>query len=121
MQLPTSLRESMVEELDDYIEGLGSDPNPESIVAYVIELLEIWADEEGFDDIKGELEDNGALDDPLPDTLEEEISSNEEFEFTGEEVVSLLETICEIEWEDDEDDEEDDDDDEEDDDLDDEL
>jgi hypothetical protein len=40
------------------------------------------------------------------------MSSNDEFEYTGEELVSLLERICGIEWEsstDDDDDDEDDD------------
>ena len=41
------------------------------------------------------------------------MSSNDEFEYTGEEIISLLERLCEIEWVESEDDEEDDDDEEE--------
>lgn len=115
VQLPYTLRESLVEELDEYIEGFGSDPEPEALVAYVIELLETFADEEGWDDLKTDLEESGALDESLADALEAEITSNDEFEYTGEEVVSLLESLCEIEWDEEDEDEDDLDDDEEDD------
>lgn len=114
MQLPTSLRESLVEEIDEYLEAFSSDPEPEATVTFVIELLEAWADEEGYDDLLIELEESGALDEPLADALESEISSNDEFEFTGEEIVSLLETLCAIEWDEDDDDGEDEDEDEDD-------
>lgn len=106
MQLPQSLRESLVEEIDEYLDGFASEPNPETLVAYLIELLEVWADEEGYDDLLAELEESGSLDEPLGEAIEAEIESNDEFEFTGEELVSLLETLCEIDFaEDDEDDE----------------
>lgn len=116
MQLPTSLRESLVEELDEYLEAFASEPDPEAVAAFVIELLEAWADEAGEDDLLTDLEESGALDEPLAERLESEVSSNDEFEFTGEELVSLLEKLCAIEWDEDDDDDEDED---EDDDLDD--
>ncbi len=112
MQLPNTLRENLVEELDEYLEALGSDPDPEAAAAYVIELLEAFADEEGYDDLLIELAESGELDEPLGESLEQEMSSNDEFEFTGEELVVLLEKMCAIEWEDDEDDEDDEDEDE---------
>ena len=99
MQLPYSLRDSLVEELEKYLEAVSASPDTEAVVAYVIELLETFGEDSGFDDIVGLLEDSGAIDGSLPDNLEEEMSSNDEFEFTGEEVVSLVERICEIEWE----------------------
>ena len=107
------LRESVIAgEHDDWLD------EPESLVAYVVELLEVFADEVGLDDLTTELEESGALEEPLADAFESEISSNEEFEFTGEEVVSLLERLCEIEFGDDDDDDDDDEDEDEDDDLD---
>jgi len=39
------------------------------------------------------------------------MASNDEFEFTGEEIASLLERMCNIEWTDDDDFDDDDDDD----------
>lgn len=110
MQLPYSIRESLVDEMDEYLESYGSTPDPEAVAAYIIELLEGHAEEEGVDDVVVELEESGSLDEPLQDVLEQEMSSNDEFEYTGEEVVSLLERTCDIEWtasDDDDDDDED--------------
>lgn len=99
MQLPFSIRENLVDEMDEYLESYGSDPDPEAVATYIIELLEAHADDLGIDDMIVDLEESGALDEPLQDVLESEMSSNDEFEYTGEEVVSLLERTCVIEWE----------------------
>lgn len=100
MQLPNTLRDLLVNELDKYLEAFGSDPDAETVASYVIEVIEGWADEQGFDEIISDLEESGALDDGFAETLENEMASNDEFEFTGEEISSLLERMCEIEWED---------------------
>ena len=113
MQLPYNMRDSLVEDLDEYLEAVSASPDTEAIVGYVIELLESYAEEEGVDDVVAQLEEEAGLDGTLTETLEEEMNSNDEFEFTGEEIVSLLERICDIEWESDEDDEDEDDEDEE--------
>ncbi len=116
MQLPISIRDSLVDDLDEMLDAYSTDPDTEAVVTYLLEQLEILADEEGMEDILIELEEHAALEASLSETLEAEMSSNDEFEFTGEEVVSLLERICDIEWEDGEDDEWGDDDEEDDDD-----
>jgi len=108
VELPQSERENLVEELDEYLEAVSS-PEAEAVVRYVIELLETVADEIGIDDIVLTLEDEGALDDSLASALEAEMESNAEFEYTGEEIVSLLERLCSIEWGDEDEDEDDDD------------
>lgn len=104
--LPQSLRDSLVVELDAYLEAFGSDPDPEAASAFVVEHLETFADERGYDDLIGALEDGGSLDGTLAEVLEGEMASNDEFEFTGEEIASLLERVCVIEWGDDETDDE---------------
>ena len=119
MQLPNSMRDHRVDDLDEYLEAVSASPDTEAIAAYVIELLETYAEDAGIDDIVAALEEETALDGTLVETLEEEMSSNDEFEYTGEEIVSLVERICEIEWvecedgDDDDDDDDDEDDDEE--------
>lgn len=103
VHLPESLRETLVEELDEYLEAFSADPDAEAVVNYVVELLESFADEEGFDDLLIDLEEEGELDGPFVEVLESEMTSNDEFEFTGEEIASLLEKLCGIEWEPDDD------------------
>jgi len=110
VELPQSVRENMVEELDEYLEAIAT-PEAEALTRFVVELLEAAADEYGIDDIVGSLEDDGALDDSLATVLEDEMESNDEFEYTGEEIASLLERLCDIEWTDDGDFDDDDDDD----------
>lgn len=101
MQLDSEFRENLVDELDSMLEAYGDSPDHEAIANFIIEHLELYADEYGVDDIITTLEADGALEAPLRDVLEDELSSNDELEITGEEVVSLLERLCSIEWSDD--------------------
>lgn len=101
MELPQYLRDNLVEELDTFLSAFSSNPDAEAVAHFVIELLETFADDHEMVDIVGELEDENSLDGGLAEVLEGEMSSNDEFEYTGEEVVSLLETLCDIEWADD--------------------
>jgi hypothetical protein len=98
VQLPNSMRDHMVDDLDEYLDAVSASPDTEAIASYVIELLETYAENNGIDDVLASLEEAAALDGTLSETLEEEMSSNDEFEYTGEEIVSLLERLCEIEW-----------------------
>jgi len=113
--LPFSIRDQLVEDIDEYLEAVSASPDIEAVVNYVIELFETYAEDEGIDDVVSTLEEEGQVDGSLSEALEEEMGSNDEFEFTGEEVVSLVEKICTLEWgadaesSDDDDDEDDED------------
>ena len=98
MQLPNTMRDKMVEDLDEYLEAVSASPDTEAIASYVIELLETYAEDAGIDEVVAALEEEATLDGTLIETIEEEMSSNDEFEYTGEEITSLLERLCEIEW-----------------------
>ncbi len=114
MMLPTSIREELIEALEEFLGNLPDDPDAELVAGFIIEQLEIAADERGIEDIVVALEESGGLDGSLSDALEEEMASNDDFEFTEEECVSLLERLCDIEWDEEEDEEDEDDDDEDD-------
>jgi hypothetical protein len=101
------VRESLVTDLDEFLEAFSTEPDPEQVATYVIEQLETYADDSGIDDIVPALEEEGELEGSLQEVLESEMASNDEFEFTGEEVVSLLERLCGIEWDQDSDDDDD--------------
>jgi len=121
VELPQSVRDNMIEELDEYLDAIAT-PDPEALTAFVVELLEAAGEELVIDDIIGQLEEDGALEDSFSATVEEEMRSNDAFLYTGEEIASLLERLCDIEWsegvdDDDFDDEFDDDDDDDFDDL----
>mgnify|MGYP007060376758 CR=1 FL=1 len=103
MLLPQSIRDALITDLEEYLGNLPDDPDPEMVAAFMIEQLEIYADERGIEDIIVALEESGSLDSSLQDTLESEMASNDDFEFTEEECVSLLESLCDIEWMEDDD------------------
>lgn len=114
MQLPNSLRESLVNELEVYLGSVG-DPEAEKVSEFMVEQLELYADESGRDELLSDLEDSGGLDGSLKESLESEMASNDDFEFTEEECVSLLESLCEVEWDEEEEEEDEDEDDDDDD------
>lgn len=116
MQLPHEMRDTLVEQLDEYFDAHTGSPDGEVVAAYVIELIGTVAEEMKVDDgdeLILKLEASGELEASLLELLEEEFESNDEFEYTGEEIVSVVEKVCEVEWttkdEDDADDEKDDD------------
>ncbi len=114
IQLPHEMRDTLVEQLDEYLDAQTGSPDPETVAAYVIEQIGTAAEEMKIDDcdeIILKLESSGELEASLLELLEEEFESNDEFEFTGEEVVSLLEKLCDLEWAAGDDDDIDDDDD----------
>jgi len=115
VQFPTSIRDQLVEELENFLDAVAT-VDPEQVIDYLIEQIEIIGDDQGWDDIVSDMEEEGALDGSLKESLEAEVGSDDSFEFTGEEVVSVLERLVGIEWEYDDDDEDDEDDDDEDDD-----
>ena len=111
VEFPSSLRDLLVKKLDNYLDAFGGEPDPEAVTTFTIELLELFADERGLEDIVASLEEAGSLEGPLQETLEDELASNDELEVTGEELVCLLERLCDLEWQDHEDESADEDDD----------
>lgn len=117
MQLPHEMRDTLVEQLDEYFDAQGGSLDGEVVAAYVIELIGTVAEELKIDDgdeIILKLESSGEMEASLLELLEEEFESNDEFEYTGEEIVSLVEKVCEVEWTTKEDADDDDDEDEDD-------
>lgn len=97
MQLPTSLRDAILDTIDTYVDTV-SEADTEMVVEYVIEQIELAADELDYDDLIGTMEDEGGLDGSLAEALTETFETAAEFVFTGEEVVSSLEELLTIEW-----------------------
>jgi hypothetical protein len=117
MQLPHEMRDALVEQLDEYFDAQSGSPDGEIIAGYIIELIGSVAEELKVDDgdeIILKLESSGEMEASLLELLEEEFESNDEFEYTGEEIVSLIEKVCDVEWTTKEDAEDDDDEDEDD-------
>lgn len=102
--LPQSIRDALINDLEEFLANLPDHPDAEMVASFIIEQLETYADEKGIEDIIVGLEESGSLDVSLQEALEEEMSSNDDFSFTEEECIGLLETVCDIEWMEDEED-----------------
>ena len=100
LNLPKSLRESLVDDFETFLDG--AEPDGEGVASYLIQQLEMWADEANFDDLVNKLEESGALESSLSDFIEEELGSNNELVMTAEEIVGVFEQMCIVEWVDDE-------------------
>jgi len=98
--LPASLREDLLEQLEQYIDALGEAPTGEAVAGFVVEYLETAAEELDIPDIIGDLEDAGALDGALLEVLGEEIDSADDFVFSAEDVLQVFERLCEVDWDD---------------------
>lgn len=101
MQLPTDLREALVDSLDDFLDAFAGDADPEVLTNFIVEQLELYADDVGLDDIIGQLEQSGPTEFTFTEFLETELQSNDELAQTGEELISLLERAYAIEWDED--------------------
>ena len=103
MELPNTVREKLVMSIDEYIETVNEDPDAGSLAEYVIAALTNLAEEAGVEDAEDlilNIEEAAALDENLQDTLEYEFANNDEIGLTGEEIVSLIDKVAGIEWED---------------------
>jgi len=113
MQLPHELRDTVVEQLDEYLESQNGTPDAEAVAAFVVDLLSTAAEDlkiDDADDIVLKLETSGELEASLLELLEEHFESSEDMEFTAEDILALIEKVCDVEWttKDDEDAEEED-------------
>ena len=101
IDLPQEMRDMLVEQLDEYFEGLEEEMDPEEIASYVVDLLQEAAQEcevEQADDIVGLLESSGDLEASLLDMLSEHLENQDLDLISADEVVGVVEKLCEIEW-----------------------
>ena len=101
IQLPHEMRDTVVEQLDEYLEAQHGTPDAESVAAYVVEALGTVAEELKLgdaDEFVIRLETSGELEASLQEMLEEELERDDELEFSGEEIVGMVEKVCDIEW-----------------------
>jgi hypothetical protein len=115
IQLPNEMRQTLIEQMDEYIDSLPGTPDAETVAEAVLEIIETVAEEMKVDeaeDIIAKLETSGELEATLLEVLENEFDGDEDFDFTGTDIVRMLEKVCDVEWSatDDSDDEDEDED-----------
>ncbi len=101
LELPGSMRALLVEHLEEYCENLDDTSDTDAIAEAIVEVIEATGQEAtGVDaeEIVSQLEASGELDATLIEVLDDVFSRNPDFDYTAEEIVGLLEKLCEIEW-----------------------
>ncbi len=102
IDLPQEYQVLLIEQLEVYLEGAADEADAETVVHDLLELLQRVADKNDITvpggDIVAYLESEGELDDGLFDLLLEELEEEDLEDFTGEDVLTLIEKIFEINW-----------------------
>ncbi len=102
IDLPQEYRDLLEEQLDEYLEGAEDKDDAASMVQDIVELLQTAAVECEVDvqggDVVAYLETESELEDGLFDLLLEELEEEDLEDFTGEDLITLIEKIVEIEW-----------------------
>ena len=74
MLLPESLRDRMVDSLDEVLTLYRGNTDPEMVAGFLLEQLETFADDQEMDDWMDQMETSGDLEAPLQQALEDEFS-----------------------------------------------
>jgi hypothetical protein len=102
ISLPQEYRDLLLEQLDEYLESADDTGDAAGMVQDIIELLQSAADECDVDvaggDIVAFMENEGEIEDGLFDILLDELEEEDLEDFSGEDLIVLLEKIVEIEW-----------------------
>ena len=96
MELPATIRDQLIDDLDEYFDA--ASPDAETATAYFLGQVEMYAEEAGIDDVLMELEESIDVDGGLTELFEAEVEGDAMFTYTGEEMVSLLDRLCSIDW-----------------------
>ena len=98
IELPGSLRDVIIERIDEEIETTGADA-PEGWIACFLAGLDVAAeelDEELGENLITRLEESGELEQSLVDELEEQF---EDLEMpSGDDLMRVVDTVCEVAW-----------------------
>ena len=100
IELPQKMRDGLVEQIESYIESNGGG-DPEALAEYTVTVIQSAAEEHQVadgTDIISQLEASGELEGGLDEVLQEAVENAGDVELTAEEVISIVEKLCEIGW-----------------------
>jgi hypothetical protein len=102
IELPQEYRDLLEEQLDEYLEANDDTSDAAAMVQDIVELMQRVCDECEVEvpgnDIVAFMENEGELEDGLFDMLLEELEEEDLEDISGEDLLTLLEKIVEIEW-----------------------
>ena len=106
IELPGSLREVLIERIDEQIDAKGADAPQEWFEALLVglEAAAEELDEDLGENLVSKLEESGELEQSLSVELQEQFEGLDEA--SGDEIVRIMNSVCEVAWIDEDGDEE---------------
>lgn len=102
IELPGTMRQMIIDQIDENFAAVGAEGSDDQYAQGVLDAIEMVAEEhadEIGDEIVSHLEASGDLDDSLMHTLTVGFKSDPDIDYIGEKVVSAVERLCRIKWE----------------------
>ena len=106
MKLPVQVRDIIILSLDEYLETINDQPEPDQLAEQTVSAIALGAEEaevEDYEEVILAIEEEQEMEESLVETLEYEFSKADDLELSGEDLIGLIDRVCGLEWDDEDD------------------
>jgi hypothetical protein len=106
MKLPEQVRDTIILSLDEYLETINDQPEPDQLAEQTVAAISQGAEEadvEDYEEVILAIEEEQEMEESLVETLEYEFSKADDLELSGEDLIALIDRVCGLEWDDEDD------------------
>ena len=106
MKLPEQVRDIIILSLDEYLETINDQPEPDQLAEQTVAAIAAGAEEadvEDYEELILAIEEEQEMEESLVETLEYEFSKADDLELSGEDLIGLIDRVCGLEWDDEDD------------------
>ena len=106
MKLPEQVRDIIILSLDEYLETINDQPEPDQLAEQTVAAIAVGAEEadvEDYEELILAIEEEQEMEESLVETLEYEFSKADDLELSGEDLIGLIDRVCGLEWDDEDD------------------
>jgi len=106
MKLPAQVRDTIILSLDEYLETINDQPEPDQLAEQTVAAIAQGAEEadiEDYEEVILAIEEEQEMEESLVETLEYEFSKADDLELSGEDLIALIDRVCGLEWDDEDD------------------
>lgn len=106
MKLPEQVRDTIILSLDEYLETINDQPDAAELAEQTVQAISSGAEESGLEDYEEvvlQIEEEMEMEESLVETLEYEFQKADDLELSGEDLISLIDRVCGLSWEDEDD------------------
>jgi len=106
MKLPEQVRDTIILSLDEYLETINDQPDATELAEQTVQAISSGAEDAGLEDYEEvvlQIEEEMEMEESLVETLEYEFQKADDLELSGEDLISLIDRVCGLNWEDEDD------------------